>query len=96
MKLNERWSLRRDRYQWILTEHVPGMSRPKDGSEPQPITTSRESYHGTLEQAMRWCLDRSLDGCESAADLLACIEAAKSELCECCARMTVADVRGAA
>jgi len=50
---NERFSISRDKYQWILTEHTKGI-----GKKGQDIVTSSDSYYPKLEQVMRASIDK--------------------------------------
>ena len=60
-KISENYSIRKDRYQWILIEHY--MAKDKDGN-PKELT--RDSYHSDLKQVAAYLVknkeQHSLDG----------------------------------
>lgn len=61
--LTDRWSVYRDRYQWVLVETY--QARPSK-QYPEGREKTRESYHPWLDQALRWAADMD---CENAPGL---------------------------
>ncbi len=74
LKLNDRFSLRRDKYQWILTEYKTGIARVGK-NKGQTVTTKHEQYFPWLDQAIRRVAE--LD-CQNATTLSAIEDAYKS------------------
>ncbi len=60
MKLNDKYTVTSDKYQWILTETYEGKSKDGDAK-----AQTRQTYHGTLEQVLNVILDRESKGCET-------------------------------
>ena len=52
MKISENYSLKKDRVQWILTEHYTG--KDKEGNDKPK---ERDSYHSTLEQVASYLIN---------------------------------------
>lgn len=54
MKISENYSLKKDRVQWILTEHYTG--KDKEGNDKPK---ERDSYHSTLEQVASYLINNN-------------------------------------
>jgi len=52
IKLNSRYSVTADRYNWILLESIAGMTK-----EGKPKSTIKKHYYPRLE----WCLNRAIE-----------------------------------
>lgn len=91
MRIDDRWSVERDSCQWILTESYMGQPRTRDGVTSEPQMQHRHTYHGRLDDAMSYILDKTAGECEEASDLRDCIREAEASLCDACKHMTVAD-----
>lgn len=61
IKINDRFSIERDSYQWILFEETP--------SESKSGTRIKKTYHANLEQVSREIIDRRLGGCTSLEEM---------------------------
>ncbi len=64
LKIDDRFSITQDSYNWVLREAVPGIS--KDGA---PTTTERLRYYGTLGQLCHAVLDLAPKGYETLAEM---------------------------
>jgi len=51
-KISENYSIRKDRYQWILIEHYLGKDK-----DDNPKELTRDSYHSTLEQVAKYLIN---------------------------------------
>ena len=51
-KVSDNYSIRKDRYQWVLVEHY--LAEDKDGN---PKEATRDSYHSTLEQVAKYLMN---------------------------------------
>ena len=60
IQINDRWSVYRDKYQWVLIETYTG--KDKDGNTK---THTRETYHPWLGMAMRWAAECDCEGADS-------------------------------
>jgi len=58
MRLSDKYSIERDKYQWVLTELSEG--KDKDGN---PKMKSKDSYHSTLEQVSGYVTDNIATSC---------------------------------
>jgi len=64
IKINDKFSVERDKYQWLLTESKDGI-----GKDKQPIVTTRTTYHGTLKQCCNEIAERMMGDYSSIAEL---------------------------
>lgn len=64
MKLNNRFSVERDTHCWVLEELCPG--KTKDGHE---CMTTKKTYHATIEQAVKFVMDKRMGECQDLKDL---------------------------
>ena len=64
IKINEKFSCERDKYQWVLTETYLG--KDKDGN---PKAHTRETYHPKLEQVFSHVIDKTCGDCESLEEM---------------------------
>lgn len=51
-KISDNYSIRKDRYQWILIEHY--LTEGKDGNAKE---LTRDTYHSTLEQVAKYLIN---------------------------------------
>lgn len=73
--VDERWRLEPDTNGWVLFETRPGMTRPRDGSEPQPTTIEERYYYSRLVHAAKAIIDADPgESCADVRDLIAAIE----------------------
>lgn len=54
MRISENYSLKKDRVQWILTEHYTG--KDKAGNDK---AKERDSYHATLNQVANYLINNN-------------------------------------
>ena len=73
IEVNDRYSLKRDKDQWILIEKREGISK----KTKEPIIAESQIYHGTLVQALCQIYERSGEHCEISKGLMLAIEAAQ-------------------
>ena len=64
IKINDKFSVERDKYQWLLIESKDGI-----GKNEQPIVTTRTTYHGTLKQCCNEIAERMMGECESVKEI---------------------------
>ena len=64
IKINDRFSIERDQYNWLLHEWRDGQD--KDGNPKKQKSTT---YHATIQQVFNAVLDRSAGRCESIEEL---------------------------
>jgi hypothetical protein len=60
IKLSDRFSIKRDKYQWVLTEST----KTKEGK-----TREERTFHATLDQVASCMLHKGEEGCDSMGDL---------------------------
>jgi hypothetical protein len=58
LKVNDRFTIDRDKHNVVLIEYYEG----KDRETKQPKTMSRETYHMTMLQVCEVIIDRSAEG----------------------------------
>jgi hypothetical protein len=61
IRLNDKWSVERDKYQWVLYERVP--AKKKDGT---PCTKIKKRYYPWMSQALISVADKD---CEAKTSL---------------------------
>lgn len=66
MKLTEKYSIKRDKYQWVLEELREGFN-PKT---KEPTLTPRLTYHSNLQAILKYCLEIEGGNCESIEELI--------------------------
>lgn len=69
IKINEDYTIKADRYNWIVITSYNGKDR---GGNLKRQT--RENYHPTLLRACQWIVDDSVKKCESVKKLIDKIE----------------------
>lgn len=57
IKIDDKYSIRRDQYQWILEEKTKTGLAP-GGKKPKNEFSVRQTYHPTIEKVLRAVLDR--------------------------------------
>jgi len=65
IKINDKFSIERDKYQWLLIESKDGLSKKQE-----PIVTTRVTYHGTLKQCCNEIAERMMGECESVQGII--------------------------
>ena len=65
IKINETFSVEKDKYQWLLIETKDGLSKTQE-----PIKVTRTTYHGTLKQCCKEISERMMGECESVKELV--------------------------
>ena len=65
IKINDEFSMDRDKYQWILYQSYLGKDR--DGN---PKTHTRETYYSKLDQIAGAIIDKSAKRCETIEELV--------------------------
>jgi len=66
--LNERFSLHRDRYNWILVETYDGFEGK--GDQRRLVKKTRESYHPWPDFALRWMCELQAQGAGSVREVI--------------------------
>ena len=66
---NGRFEAQRDRYQWVLIEHLQGKDR--DGN---PKIQTKQTYHNTLKNMCTYILDRCAGDCTTAAEIISLLQ----------------------
>ena len=74
IKINDEFSMDRDKYQWIL--HQTYMGRNKITGEPKP--QSRQTYYSRIDQIAKAIIDKSLKRCDTAEDILSYLSSAEA------------------
>jgi hypothetical protein len=64
IKLNDRFSFERDKYQWILYETIP-----IESENGEPKTKVKKTYHANLQQECDYITDKRLGGCQSLEEI---------------------------
>ena len=64
IKLTEKWSVYRDRYQWVLVETYVGKDRKGNPKEQE-----KEHYFPWLSQALRRAADRDCENAVALSDI---------------------------
>lgn len=77
IKVNDRFSFYRDKYQWVLID-----LRPSEHKWCKSGSIKEESYHSTLKQIAHVVLDRSAGECETMDSLLNFLENAQDIVTE--------------
>lgn len=69
IKVNDRFSIRRDSLQWIVTETYDGTDQKTKQAKQQ----TRDTYHANLEQCASWIIDKMAgkEDCKDLKDLIA-------------------------
>ena len=75
IKINERFEIERERYQWTLREWIQGETR-----EGELKLTARESYYPRLSTVCHEIIERSGDMADSLANLIGAINFARLEI----------------
>lgn len=70
LKINERFSLQRDRYQWIVHEYRPSKN-PRTGED---TLSHNKSYFPKFEQACNHILENTAEGVEVLEDMKEMLE----------------------
>jgi len=70
IRINDQFSVERDKYQWLLHETKDGMSKLGE-----PIKVTRTTYHAKLKQCCNEISERMMGECESVQEILAMLEA---------------------
>lgn len=52
IRIDDRWQLRKAAYGWEVIESVPSMTKPRDGSDPEPTMTDHTYYYSRLGHAL--------------------------------------------
>ena len=65
IKLDDKFSIRRDRYQWILTQTYEGKDR-----KGNPKKQSRENYFGKIDQVASYINNVLGEKCETLDELI--------------------------
>lgn len=60
MKIGENFEIERDKVGWVLSEWKDGERVDKETGGIVPTRTRKDTYHGTLDQALRKLVDRNL------------------------------------
>ena len=79
IRINKKWSVKRDRYQWTLEEHGVQIDR-KTGEEKPKI---KEWHFPWLDQAMNWAAERDCEGAEAFSDVQKAYIRLKYDLRDC-------------
>jgi len=64
IKINDQFSVERDKYQWLLHETKDGMSKLGE-----PIKVTRTTYHAKLKQCCNEVSERMMGECESVQEI---------------------------
>tara|TARA_R110000850_G_scaffold269167_3_gene401048 strand:- start:10257 stop:10532 length:276 start_codon:yes stop_codon:yes gene_type:complete len=65
IKINDKFSTEKDKYQWLLHELNDGVSKTGEA-----IKTTRTTYHPSLKMVCRAIADRQAGECESVKEIL--------------------------
>lgn len=65
VKINERFSIERDKYQWVLVEHKNGTSK-----KGEAIKTEARSYYPKLEQICNEIVEREAGDCATVKEII--------------------------
>ena len=79
IKINETFSIERDKYQWILCESLPPGKHPVTGEVGKSDGVNK-TYHQTFEGAVIRCADKSCVGVETFEEMLSQYRAVVSDL----------------
>jgi hypothetical protein len=79
IRINKRFSFRRDDHCWRLLESRDGISR-KD--KDQPVTTVEATYHPTLERLFNAVIDRSVGNAASLEAIITVMLEVQKEILE--------------
>lgn len=74
IKINDRYELERDKYQWILTEWVDGFDKDK-----KPKRSERKTYH-PLKWALNEIIDREAGRADSVEGVIEAVEKAERSI----------------
>ena len=75
IKITERFTVRRDSYQWILSHYYEG--KDKDGN---PAEKSKQTYHATIKQCCAKILELKAEKCETVEQIIDLYENAVEKL----------------
>ena len=64
IKINDQFSVERDKYQWLLHDTKDGISK-----KGEPIKVTRTTYHPKLEQCCSKISERMMGECESVQEI---------------------------
>lgn len=78
IKINDNYSIEKDSYSWNLKYESIGDINPATG---KPTITSRQTFHGNLEQALNAFIDDSTTG-DSVQELIQNLKQARIEVKE--------------
>lgn len=84
IKINDKFSVERDKYQWLLIESKDGLSKKQE-----PIVTTRTTYHGTLKQCCKEIAERMMGECESVQGIEALLESFETIIDDVLAKIEV-------
>jgi hypothetical protein len=65
IKINERFSMRRDNLQWIVTETYDGFDR----KTKEPKKQTHDTFHANLKQVCDFVLDKMAGDCKDMQEL---------------------------
>lgn len=75
IKLTDKFSAKRDNYQWILTEKI-------DSPNSKKGYTERESYHPSMKRCLTTVMERESGKCKSVLELMEYIKSFENKLNE--------------
>ncbi len=84
IKINDKFSVERDKYQWLLIESKDGLSKKQE-----PIVTTRTTYHGTLKQCCNEIAERMMGECESVQGIETLLESIETIIDDVLAKIEV-------
>lgn len=73
IKVNERFSFERDKYQWLL--HESRLGKDRNGNDKIHVDIS---FHGNLDQVASQIIERECGECESMAELVTLLNQTKT------------------
>ena len=77
IEINERFSIDRDKYQWILDDYGTPRYNEKTGNL---VRSANRTYYGSLEQVANKILDRLSGECESLEEIVCLLKLAQTSL----------------
>ena len=78
IKLGDRFEIKRDKYQWVLTEFITGVN----SKTKAPTINGHTSYYATLGQVASELVNRGSDQAQTVRELQAYYEAAVATITE--------------
>ena len=75
MHINNRFSVRRDRYCWILSEWIDGLTRKE-----LPKKSERKTFHANLKQVADAMVDRTMGEADSLQAIIPTVEKLRDEI----------------